>query len=118
MITVMVVIRRAINRCTFDQARLIRHNQILAANGIAPDGKLPLSSPYLLFPVCSLSASSLLPQCALPIIFSRKLCRADADLCSLLSAPSLDFTLREYEPPDNGTADLILYGSVGVILWL
>ena len=30
---------RAVNRCTFDQARLIRHNQILAANGIAPDGK-------------------------------------------------------------------------------
>lgn len=33
----------AINRCTFDQARLIRHNQILAANGIAPDGT-PLDS--------------------------------------------------------------------------
>lgn len=30
---------RAIERCTFDQARLIRHNRILAKNGIAPDGK-------------------------------------------------------------------------------
>lgn len=29
---------RAIERCTFDQARLIRHNRILAKNGIAPDG--------------------------------------------------------------------------------
>lgn len=29
---------RAIERCTFDQARLIRHNQMLAKNGIAPDG--------------------------------------------------------------------------------
>jgi hypothetical protein len=29
---------RAIERCTFDQARLIRHNKILAKNGIAPDG--------------------------------------------------------------------------------
>ena len=29
---------RAIERCNFDQARLIRHNRILAANGIAPDG--------------------------------------------------------------------------------
>ncbi|OWT37555.1 hypothetical protein J008_05046 [Cryptococcus neoformans] len=28
----------AIERCTFDQARLIRHNRILAKNGIAPDG--------------------------------------------------------------------------------
>ncbi|KAJ9114160.1 hypothetical protein QFC20_001676 [Naganishia adeliensis] len=28
----------AIERCNFDQARLIRHNRILAANGIAPDG--------------------------------------------------------------------------------
>jgi hypothetical protein len=31
---------RAIERCTFDQARLIRHNRILAKNGIAPDGVL------------------------------------------------------------------------------
>lgn len=29
----------AIERCGFDQARLIRHNRILAKNGIAPDGK-------------------------------------------------------------------------------
>ncbi|WVR09581.1 hypothetical protein IAU60_006651 [Kwoniella sp. DSM 27419] len=28
----------AIEKCTFDQARLIRHNRILAKNGIAPDG--------------------------------------------------------------------------------
>ncbi|RSH91454.1 hypothetical protein EHS25_009753 [Saitozyma podzolica] len=28
----------AVERCTFDQARLIRHNRILAKNGIAPDG--------------------------------------------------------------------------------
>ncbi|EIW72171.1 hypothetical protein M231_01858 [Tremella mesenterica] len=28
----------ALERCTFDQARLIRHNRILAKNGIAPDG--------------------------------------------------------------------------------
>ncbi|KAK4684690.1 hypothetical protein P7C73_g5477, partial [Tremellales sp. Uapishka_1] len=28
----------AIERCNFDQARLIRHNRILAKNGIAPDG--------------------------------------------------------------------------------
>ncbi|KAK1922202.1 hypothetical protein DB88DRAFT_497528 [Papiliotrema laurentii] len=28
----------AIERVTFDQARLIRHNRILAKNGIAPDG--------------------------------------------------------------------------------
>ncbi|WVQ66664.1 uncharacterized protein L199_004851 [Kwoniella botswanensis] len=33
----------AIERCTFDQARLIRHNRILAKNGIAPDGT-PLDS--------------------------------------------------------------------------
>ena len=33
--------RRAIERCNFDRARLIRHNRILAKNGIAPDGKLP-----------------------------------------------------------------------------
>jgi hypothetical protein len=33
---------RAIERCTFDRARLIRHNRILAKNGIAPDGKLAL----------------------------------------------------------------------------
>ncbi len=31
--------RRAIERCNFDQARLIRHNRILAKNGIAPDGQ-------------------------------------------------------------------------------
>lgn len=31
--------RRAVERCTFDQARLIRHNRILAKNGIAPDGE-------------------------------------------------------------------------------
>jgi len=30
---------RAIDRVTFDQARLIRHNRILAKNGIAPDGE-------------------------------------------------------------------------------
>lgn len=36
---------RAINRCTFDQARLIRHNRILAKNGIAPDGT-PLVSRH------------------------------------------------------------------------
>lgn len=30
---------RAIERCTFDRARLIRHNRILAKNGIAPDGE-------------------------------------------------------------------------------
>lgn len=29
----------AIERCNFDQARLIRHNRILAKNGIAPDGE-------------------------------------------------------------------------------
>ena len=29
---------RAIERCTFDRARLIRHNRLLAKNGIAPDG--------------------------------------------------------------------------------
>ncbi|TYJ58000.1 hypothetical protein B9479_001359 [Cryptococcus floricola] len=28
----------AIERCTFDRARLIRHNRHLAKNGIAPDG--------------------------------------------------------------------------------
>ncbi|CAD6569162.1 MAG: hypothetical protein TREMPRED_005081 [Tremellales sp. Tagirdzhanova-0007] len=28
----------AIERCNFDRARLIRHNRILAKNGIAPDG--------------------------------------------------------------------------------
>ncbi|BEI81168.1 hypothetical protein CcaverHIS002_0203280 [Cutaneotrichosporon cavernicola] len=28
----------AVERCTFDRARLIRHNRILAKNGIAPDG--------------------------------------------------------------------------------
>ncbi|WVN89284.1 uncharacterized protein L203_104505 [Cryptococcus depauperatus CBS 7841] len=28
----------SIERCTFDQARLIRHNRILAKNGIASDG--------------------------------------------------------------------------------
>ncbi|WWC91885.1 uncharacterized protein L201_006834 [Kwoniella dendrophila CBS 6074] len=33
----------AIEKCTFDQARLIRHNRILAKNGIAPDGT-PLDS--------------------------------------------------------------------------
>jgi hypothetical protein len=33
---------RAIERCNFDRARLIRHNRILAKNGIAPDGKLAL----------------------------------------------------------------------------
>jgi hypothetical protein len=33
------LIHRAIERCTFDQARLIRHNRILAKNGIAPDGQ-------------------------------------------------------------------------------
>lgn len=37
------LIDRAIERCTFDQARLIRHNRILAKNGIAPDGKLKFS---------------------------------------------------------------------------
>lgn len=31
---------RAIEKCSFDRARLIRHNRILAKNGIAPDGKL------------------------------------------------------------------------------
>lgn len=30
---------RAVEKCTFDRARLIRHNRILAKNGIAPDGK-------------------------------------------------------------------------------
>lgn len=35
--------RRAIEKCTFDQARLIRHNRILAKNGIAPDGELSFS---------------------------------------------------------------------------
>lgn len=28
----------AVEKCTFDRARLIRHNRILAKNGIAPDG--------------------------------------------------------------------------------
>jgi len=35
----MKLTSRAIERCTFDQARLIRHNRILAKNGIAPDGE-------------------------------------------------------------------------------
>jgi hypothetical protein len=30
----------AVERCNFDQARLIRHNRHLAKNGIAPDGKV------------------------------------------------------------------------------
>jgi hypothetical protein len=34
-----LTLHRAIERCTFDQARLIRHNRILAKNGIAPDGE-------------------------------------------------------------------------------
>jgi len=35
---VYLIDNRAIDRVTFDQARLIRHNRILAKNGIAPDG--------------------------------------------------------------------------------
>jgi hypothetical protein len=38
--TALTLPHRAIERCTFDQARLIRHNRILAKNGIAPDGTL------------------------------------------------------------------------------
>jgi hypothetical protein len=38
---------RAIERCNFDRARLIRHNRILAKNGIAPDGELaPIREDY------------------------------------------------------------------------
>jgi hypothetical protein len=37
---------RAIERCTFDQARLIRHNKILAKNGIAPDGASLISDDW------------------------------------------------------------------------
>ena len=33
---------------SFDQARLIRHNQILAANGIDPSGEPPLQLPPIL----------------------------------------------------------------------
>ena len=40
-IAVVVLMYRAVERCTFDQARLIRHNRILAKNGIAPDGERP-----------------------------------------------------------------------------
>lgn len=50
---------RAIERCGFDQARLIRHNRHLAKNGIAPDGKssLPLTT------YCARHARSIADTC-------------------------------------------------------